>query len=40
MAHRGRVDVSSAAGGGSTFTITLPFSTAAPTEPLTGVMAV
>ena len=28
MAHRGRVDVSSAAGGGSTFTITLPFSAA------------
>ena len=28
MAHRGRVEVSSAAGGGSTFTITLPFSTA------------
>ena len=28
MAHRGRVDVSSAVGGGSTFTITLPFSAA------------
>ena len=26
MAHRGQVDVSSAAGGGSTFTMTLPFS--------------